>query len=338
MTEKQIHQLIKQGNFPESQVCQELIQTHISWVILCRDYVYKIKKPVKLSFLDFSTFAKREYYCQQELQLNQRLTRNMYLDLYPILRDHDDYYLGSGKGKIIDYCVVMRRLDNSKEMSKLLRNGKVSKTDMEEIADQLVRFHQAAETINGKFTPALLAEDFDDIKQIQSFVSENISEESAKQLQEIVSFAAGYIEKESCLISQRDVDGFTRDCHGDLHSGNIFLLDHPVVFDCIEFNEHFRQIDILSELAFFCMDLEIFQRSDLSDYFLECYNKVFPVIRNEREERLFLFYKLYRANVKTKINAMKTQQASNPNERQSRLETCKKYFGLFCKYYELLAV
>ena len=336
MTENQIQQLIIHGKFPDNQVCQELKQTHISWVILCKDYVYKIKKPVNLTFLDFSTLEKRKYFCEQELTLNQRLTSDLYLDVYPILLDHETYFLGPGTGKIVDYSVVMRRLDNSKEMSKLLLKRKVRKADMKKIAKQLAYFHQTTEIIKGKLTPELLIEDFNDIQQIQSFITNNIDKAASMQLSEIISFVTYFINENAALILKRDREGFTRDCHGDLHSGNIFLLDHPVVFDCIEFNKHFRQIDILSELAFFCMDLEIFQRNDLSKCFLNYYTKEFQVIRNKNEERLFLFYKLYRANVKAKINAIKTQQASDPEEKELRLGLFMKYFQLFLHYYQLL--
>lgn len=336
MTENQIQQLIRHGKFPDNQVCLELKQTHISWVILCKDYVYKIKKPVNLTFLDFSTLEKRKYFCEQELTLNQRLTSDLYLDVYPIILDNEVYFMGPGTGNIIDYSVVMRRLDNSKEMSKLLLKRKVRKADMKKIAKQLAHFHLTTEIIKGKLTPELLIEDFNDIQQIQSFITKNIDKAASMQLSEIISFVTYFINENAALILKRDREGFTRDCHGDLHSGNIFLLDHPVVFDCIEFNKHFRQIDILSELAFFCMDLEIFQRSDLSKCFLNYYTKEFRVIRNKNEERLFLFYKLYRANVKAKINAIKTQQASDLEEKELRLGLFMKYFQLFLHYYQLL--
>ncbi len=260
----------------------------------------------------------------------------MYLDVYPILLDHETYFMGPGTGKIVDYSVVMRRLDNSKEMSKLLLNGEVRKADVSKIVKQLVHFHQTTEIVKGRLTPQLLIEDFNDIQQTQSFIAENIGTVASVQLSDIMSFIEHFINKNAALISKRDAEGFTRDCHGDLHSGNIFLLDDPVVFDCIEFDKHLRQIDILSELAFFCMDLEIFHRSDLSKYFLKSYTRAFQVIRNKSEEQLFLFYKLYRANVKVKINAIKSQQASDPDVKQTRLGLFKKYFKLFLHYFHLL--
>ena len=336
MTENQIQQLITHGKLPDNQVCQELKQTHISWVILCQDYAYKIKKPVHLSFLDFSTLEKRKHFCEQEVVLNQRLTSDMYRAVYPIILDHGVYFLGPGTGKIVDYSVVMQRLDNSKEMSKLLTTGKVRKSDIGKIAKQLVDFHQKTEIIKGKLSSEVLINDFNDIQQIQPFVEENMRPAAYNQLSSAIPFVEHFINNKATLISKRDAEGFTRDCHGDLHSGNIFLLDKPVVFDCIEFNKHFRQIDILNELAFFCMDLEFSQRTDLSEYFIKAYTSDFRVIRSKSEEQLFLFYKLYRANVKAKVNAIKTMQASNPAEIRSRLGLFKKYFQLFVDYFKLL--
>ena len=336
MTYEQIELLISGGKLPDSQVCQELIETHISWLMVCQDYVYKLKKPLQLSFLDFSTIEKRKYYCEQELVLNQRLTNNIYLDVYPVLNDQGVYSIGSASGEIVDYALVMRRLDNSREMNKLLLKKQVTREDIRKIAQQLVNFHQTTNVIKGYLTPAVIIEDFSDIQQVYPFVLENTGESAASKLQDIVSYSIGFIDENSTLIKTRDHHGFTRDCHGDLHTGNIFLLDQPVIFDCIEFNQHLRQIDILCELAFFCMDLETYGREDLSNYFLKTYNDSFPVIRNEDEQRLFLFYKLYRANVKVKVNAIKTQQAENNDVRQSRFALFTRYLQLMDSYYRLL--
>ena len=332
MTEQQIQQLYQQGKLPAGEACLELIETHISWIILGKDYAYKLKKPLKLSFLDFSSLEKRRYYCEQELILNQRLTHDVYLDVRPIWLSHGIYSLDSNQGEIVDYAVVMKRLDNSREMGKLLKEGQVDTDDIEKIAKQLVRFHQNAQVVNGVVTPEAMKEDFNDIQQIQAFLAEQIGPNATGKLAEVISFSDKFIEDNSDLILKRDLEGFTRDCHGDLHSGNIFLLEQPVIFDCIEFNEHLRRTDIFGELGFFCMDLEFYRRPDLSGSFMKFYNRAFPVIRNEQEEQLFLYYKMYRANVKAKINAIKTQQAHNEQELRSRMDLFNRYFQLMQDY------
>ncbi|MDH3708234.1 MAG: hypothetical protein OER04_00010 [Cyclobacteriaceae bacterium] len=336
MKEHQILELVERGHLPHDQHCQLVKQTHISWVLLCEEYAYKIKKPLKLSFLDFSTLEKRKYFCEQELVLNQRLTTDVYLEVLPISRENDIYYLGLEKGSIVDYAVAMRRLDNSREMERLLVDSSVTNQDIKNIAGQLVKFHQSTEVVKDKVTPQMLIDDFNDIQQVQPWIEAKLGTAAAKKLNESVSFVEQFIQENIHLINQRDQEGFTRDCHGDLHSGNIFLLREPVIFDCIEFDPHLRQIDILCELAFFCMDLEFSGRQDLSDYFITIYNSRFPVIRNQAEERLFLYYKLYRANVKVKINAIKTSQARKPHIAASRQQLCKQYFELFLSYSQTL--
>ena len=336
LTDSTILQLIEHGKFPDGLPNHQLIQTHISWVILGDDYVYKIKKPVKLSFLDFSTLEKRKYFCKQEVILNQRLTHDIYLNVQPITFFEGQYEIGSNRGEVIDYAVVMRRMDNANEMNKLLAENRVKQTDIQKIVDQLIEFHSQAEINKGKVNADALIDDFQDLSQILDFVDKNLGKAASNQLLDCLKFTDDFIRSNTALIAQRDKEGFTRDCHGDLHSGNIFLLEEPVLFDCIEFNPHFRQIDILNELAFFCMDLEFANRYDLSEYFIEAYNRKFEIIRNNEEELLFLFYKLYRANIKVKVNAIKTMQTNDPAERDARLALFKQYFQLFLKYYQAL--
>ena len=188
----------------------------------------------------------------------------------------------------------------------------------------------------GKTDASTLIEDFNDIDQVGLFIKENTDGASFKKYRGSLILAEQFIRDKAQLIEQRNTEGFTRDCHGDLHSGNIFLLEEPVLFDCIEFNDHFRQIDLLNELAFFAMDLEFYDRTDLSDQFIRSYRSNFEVIRNDLEAQLFLYYKFYRANVKLKVNAIKTMQAENDEIQQDRLQLFKKYFLLYVHYYEQL--
>ena len=335
MTREEINRLISTGTFPGGQMCKELLETHISWVILCQDYAFKIKKPLKLSFLDFSTLDKRKKYCERELILNKRLAPGMYLDVKTINLNHQQYSIG-GAGIITDYAVMMVRLNRDREMNKLLTEGHVDKSDIRKLALQLVEFHTSTEVIHNEVTPEALIEDFSDIEQILPFI-ENLEDIKASALlKEIIVFANLFIDKHRDLILERSRAGFVRDCHGDLHSGNIFILEKPVIFDCIEFNDQFRHIDILNELAFFCMDLEFYGRQDLSDYFVETYLQKMKVTLGENERKLFLFYKLYRANVKTKVNALKAMQSDSDHDTKDRLSLFRKYFSLMVSYYNKL--
>jgi uncharacterized protein len=336
MTDRDIRNLIDKGTLPAGQVCEELIETHISWVILCRDYVYKLKKPLRFSFLDFSTLEKRKQYCERELFLNRRLAPGIYLDVKPVTLQRHQLSI-DGDGEIVDYALVMKRMDNRREMGKLLVQEKVKKRDIRELAIQLAAFHAEAEVIPDRVSPEGLMEDFSDILSIADFVEQVLGADGRSLLEDINAFAGQFIEMHHQLIRERSSAGFVRDCHGDLHSGNIFLLEKPVIFDCIEFNDHFRQIDILNELAFFCMDLEFYGRKDLSDHFIKVYSDKVEIITSEEEQDLFLFYKLYRANVKTKVNAIKAMQTEARHDTKDRLDLFRKYFLLMESYYRQLS-
>jgi aminoglycoside phosphotransferase family enzyme len=320
------------GRLPEGRKVEKLITTHISWVLLTEDRVYKIKKPLKLSFLDFSSVERRKHFAEEELRLNQRLCKEVYLSVLPILEGSGGLHIGQGVGTIVGYALEMKRLDNSREMDVLLAKGEVGEEDMDRMLKVLVPFHQNAEVVQGKVNAKALFEDFADIEQILEFCNETLGIEAGQKLMDSIAMVKEFLEKHSELILHRDAEGFTRDGHGDLHSGNIFLLEKPMLFDCIEFNPHFRQIDILNELAFFTMDLEFAGRKDLSEYFIQGYNRVFPVMRNIEEEALYLFYKLYRANVRVKVNAIQCQGAESEEERQEHLALFKAYFQLYKSY------
>jgi aminoglycoside phosphotransferase family enzyme len=288
-----------------------------------------------LSFLDFSTLEKRKKYCERELILNKRLAPGVYLEVKTINLNHQQYSIG-GEGIIVDYAVMMVRLNRDREMNRLLTEGKVDISDIRKLALQLLEFHTSTEVIHDEVTPEVLIDDFSDIEQILPFIENVEGIEAFTLLKEIVVFASLFINNNRDLILERSRAGFVRDCHGDLHSGNIFILENPVIFDCIEFNDQFRHIDILNELAFFCMDLEFYGRKDLSDYFVETYLQNMKLTLADNERKLFLFYKLYRANVKTKVNALKVMQSDSDHDTKDRLSLFRKYFSLMVGYYDEL--
>jgi aminoglycoside phosphotransferase family enzyme/predicted kinase len=325
------------AKLPNDQTAEKLLETHISWVLLCADHVYKIKKPLKLSFLDFSSLAQRKYFVEQELRLNQRLCPQVYLRVLPIYFFEGQFHIGGKEGRLVDYALEMKRLDNGLEMDELLAKGLVTKSDIDRVLKVLIPFHQQAEVIQGSTKIDELITDFTDIAQITDFCKSTLGEAEANKLSESISFVQVYLRAQSALIESRAQEGFVRDVHGDLHAGNIFLTEEPILFDCIEFNPHFRQIDLLNELAFFTMELEFAGHPELSTYLIESYNHVFPIIRNAKEESLYLFYKLYRANVRMKVTAIGLQQSHHDEELLKKLKIFKQYFELYMNYWRLLA-
>lgn len=332
MTREQIDALMAHGEFPEGNAPEKLVETHISWVILCRDKVYKIKKPLKLSFLDFSSLAKRKQFVEQELLLNKRLAPVTYLRTLPVYLHEGRFRIGGAEGELVDHALEMRRLDNTVEMDVLLAQGRVGRAEIDKVLEVLVPFHRNAEIIRGQVTAAALFADFADVAQVREFCTRTLGAGQGAALGASIAYVKDFLTEQTALIEQRDREGFIRDVHGDLHAGNIFLTDPPILFDCIEFSPHFRRIDLLNELAFFTMELEFAGHPELGEYLMERYNSAFPVIRSAAEQRLYLFYKLYRANVRMKVNAIRAQQTGGAAERAKRMELFEGYFKLYLAY------
>ncbi len=334
MTSPQIHNLITSRYFIEKYGAAKLVETHISWVLLARNFVFKIKKPLYYSFLDFSTLEKRKYYCEHELTLNRRLTDGMYLAVVPIREKGSQIIIGDGEGEILDYAVKMKRMDETRQMNLLLEKGEVTLNHLDQLADLLANFHEKALIIKAPTNTASLQEDFADILKTSDFIGKTIGKDKATVIENSVAFSATFLKKHAAKILERHRQGFTIDGHGDLYSQNIFLPVNgkPIIFDCIEFSDHFRHLDVLNELAFFCMDLEYYGKPDLAEYFLEKYNLLNPSLFNQEDNNLFRYYKLYRANVRAKIGALKAMQMTDELLLTKQLKFVKNYLSLMERY------
>lgn len=331
MTSAEIDQLISKGEFPEQTEKRKLIQTHASWVILCDKFVYKIKKPMEYSFLDFSTPELRKYYCHREVELNRRLTPNVYIGVVPITRHNDSINMGGENGEVIDHAVKMHKLPGEKQMDILLTKNKVSKTDIKNLAEKIAAFHKEAPIIKEKNLEDI-REEYNDLQSQKDFITENSNPKYGKIIDHAIATSNSFLSQHKDLLATRLRNGLYRDCHGDLHSRNIFLLPEPVPFDCIEFNDDLRHIDVLNEIAFFCMDLDAFDRQDLSELFLENYNELFPTISTPEDRKLFIYYKSYRANIRAKVNSLRAQSATTNKEKSSALRAAEKYLSLVDTY------
>ncbi|MDE3742038.1 phosphotransferase [Maribacter polysaccharolyticus] len=337
MTHDQVNHIIDNKAFPYPTDGIKLIVTHISWVILTDRYVYKIKKPIRFSFLDFSTLEKRKVYCEKEVQLNKRLAPEMYLKVIPITENNGNYRILGSEGTIIDYAVLMKRMDETKQMDMLLEQGAVKSGSIVKLAEVLARFHQEATIVpEGEDWKELYGE-FEDISSIKDFLERNFGKETGQFLEEVNRWAYRFLNQTKERIQERNEQGFVIEGHGDLHTRNIFLLEDPVIFDCIEFNDDFRKLDLLNEIAFLCMDLERFDRFDLSKLFLDHYLSKIHCIANKTDERLFAFYKLYRANVRLKIHAINAMATNTDKDKwQNELALVRQYLALYQLYYSAL--
>ena len=209
----------------------------------------------------------------------------IYLDVQVVREMSGCYFIGGENGEIIDYTVRMRKLDRSKQMDILLINNQVTQSDIRNLAEKIATFH--------KNTSIIYQKDFLDVQKLfndldgeRDYLQKHLKTNSNIIISRAIETSNRFIESIKGHLANRLKDGFFRDCHGDLHSRNIFLLPSPQPFDCIEFNDDYRQIDVLNEVAFLCMDLEAFGRQDLSDLFLKDYNVLFPAM-NTYEDQAF---------------------------------------------------
>lgn len=335
MTKEQINSLCSEGRFPVRESCGELVETHISWVLLCDRFVYKIKKPVHYSFLDFSTLQRRKHFCEREIELNRRLTKKIYVDVQPVLEVNSRTVIGGRRGTLIDYAVRMHKMDRDTQMDRLLFHHRVTDGDIRNLAKKIASFHKNTKIIYEK--NFLDVQDmFNDLGSVKDFLSEYLDNSTRGIIDYAIDTSDKFLNKNRELLRSRLTAGFFRDCHGDLHSRNIFLLPSPQPFDCIEFNDDFRQIDVLNEAAFLCMDLDAFERQDLSALFIEYYNAFFPSMKTVEERDLFIYYKSYRANVRAKVNGLRAKSAATDMEKTRNISAACKYLQLMDSYIKSL--
>lgn len=312
----------------------EWVETYISWVLLTPDYAFKIKKPVQFPFLDFSTLEKRAFYCNEEVKLNRRLAPDMYLGVLPVCL-HADGGLEISRTDItetpLDYAVWMKRMDNHRQMDRLLQQNAVTTNDMSEMAHILARFHRLA-IIPGNAVPYKPGDnraDFNDLFRLETVAARILGDTAIATLETWRQKVGNFLDRHETRLHARADAGFWVDGHGDLHARNIFLLpEGPVVFDCIEFNTHFRQLDVLSDLAFLCMELDAGMHHELAEAFMDAYCKHWPCIEGPEDEQLFLYFKAYRANVRLKVTLMELEQ----HRTDALVATAKLYWNLLDGY------
>lgn len=325
-----IQALLNRSVFPHEASDIRLVQTHISFVILAGDYVYKFKKPVNFGFLDFSTLDKRKYCCAQELLLNRRLCPDIYLDLVTVNRAGETYSL-NGEGEIVEYGVKMRRMPEERMMVNIIRSGKLERRHVDSLVEVLAPFYERAErsTDIDRFgtSEAVSVNVLENFDQTRDFVGGDAL--SQYQFDTVSSYARSVLAR-SELFDERIAKGRIRDCHGDLYSANICLADKVYIYDCIEFNQRFRYCDVASDVAFLAMDLDYWGLEELSVYGIERFTQLsgdsgLAVMLN--------FYKCYRAYVRGKIGLFTANDpAVDEAVRQQNLAAAGKYFQLALQY------
>ena len=313
--------------YPHPVASVTLIETHISYVLLTGRYAYKIKKAVDFGFLDFSTLDLRRRFCADELRLNRRLAPHLYLAVVPIGGTAREPRVGDVGGapieltEAIEYAVKMVEFPQSALLDGRLARGELSTQQIDALADVVAAFHARAATSppagddSGFGTPAsiwrMAADNFERLAEPDDAAE-------AARLARLESWSRDEYARLAGWFAERRRAGFVRECHGDLHLGNIALIDgKPVVFDCIEFNAQLRWIDVVSEIAFLCMDLAERGRADLAYRLL---NRYLEACGDYAGLRGLPFYLVYRALVRAKVARLRaTQQASAQAGRQREI-------------------
>ena len=317
--------------YPHKPIFVETVQTHISYVFIAGDIVYKVKKPVNFGFLDFTTLEKRKFYCEEELRLNRRLAPGIYLHVIPLSKNDEGIFV-AGEGKtIVDYAVVMKKLPLDKMLKTLLAQGKTDENIMDKIAAKIAAFHKEAQT--GGYI-----DEMGDIQTIRHNHEENFAQTKkyigitipAYQYEFISAYVENFLSKNESLFKKRVSEHKIRDCHGDLHLEHICVADDIIIYDCIEFNERFRCSDVAAEVAFFTMDLDFNGYSSYAESFVRSY---LTYSGDSNLFKLLNFYRCYYAYVRGKVISFRLDQKEIPeNERQDIAKTAAKYFELSYNY------
>lgn len=331
MNKTDFESLVSSSSFSGEDLESAFEETHISWLAFSKSYAFKIKKPVKLTFLDFSSLPLRLKYCQRELNLNQRFS-SIYLGVLPVREGIKGWFLGEGEGDIKDYAVWMKRMDSSKRMDKMLHANKVGLEEIRSLAGEIASFHETAQRIEKPFDYMESQNLFNDITSVSKVIKEQLGDDFAVMLSNAMRWSDDYLKVHQSHIQQRIDRGCQRDLHGDLHAGNIFLYTSPILFDCIEFNDEFRQIDLLYEIAFLCMELEADGHEDLSHQFLSIYAGLIPTLTSKEDFSLYNYYKALRANIRAKVAAIRLTNSDDPQGSAYDLSRLENYLKLMQKY------
>jgi hypothetical protein len=327
-----IEVLCRPEAYPHHPQTVELVQTHISYVFLAGDAVYKVKKPVRFSFLDFSTLSRRRHFCHEEVRLNHRLAGDVYQGVVAICDDGDGVRLSNADDPAaIEYAVHMRRLPHDRTLDQLLVHNAVSAAMIDTLAARLTAFHAAAATndeirANGT-TEAVWKVLTDNYNNVQRFRGITID---APDDDAIRNFACAFLDDNEALFRRRQAQGRIRDCHGDLHTDHIYFTEPLVIVDCIEFNTQFRFIDVASDLAFLAMDLDYHGRPELTQRLVERY----VALSNDTDiPRLLPFYQCYRAYVRGKVDSLKSVEPElGKAEQDEAAESARRHFALAYRY------
>jgi len=295
--EAKVHFLLQPASYPEPTLGVEAVETHMSWVFLTDRFAYKLKKPAKTSFLDFSTVELRRHFCEEEVRLNRRLAPAVYVNTVAITRPDGEFTLG-GDGPAVDWLVKMHRLPRDRMLDQAIRNRSYTHDDIERLAVRLSTFYRNA--------PAVPLNAFDYRQRLELAVAANLDELrkagsvlALEQVAFVHSAQLAFIHRNSPLLDRRVGEGRIIEAHGDLRPEHVGLDGDPQVIDCLEFNAEFRTLDPVDELAFFAIECETLDAPEIGMLVFARYR---TQTGDDPAPQLVDFHKSYRAALRSKLS------------------------------------
>lgn len=305
----------------------QIIETHISSIILSGDVVYKLKKPVDFGFLDYSTLQRRQTCCEEEVRINRVFAPALYDGIVSINGSAESPSIG-GEGDVIDFAVKMRRFDQRSQLDEMAENGTLEVEVMEKAADTIAAFHDKTRRADPQ-------SDYGAPQQVLKPMIENFellksAEPFCEKIERLEKWTTTMVQKLEPTLLSRKKDGFIRECHGDLHLHNMTLFEGSVMlFDAIEFNPYLSHIDVISDIAFLLMDLEY---RGLYGHAARVLNRYLEQTGDYAALRLLDFYKAYRALVRAKVASLRASQQMLEEERAEMLQEIERYVDLALEY------
>lgn len=311
----------------------ELVQTHISYVFFAGEHVYKIKKPVRFAFLDFSSIDSRRHFCHEEVRLNRRLAGDVYRGVCGIVPSGNGFALAPADASgAVEYAVHMRRLPADRVLTQLIDRGEATAELIDRIAARVAAFHATADAgpaVARGGDPARIAELMDaDFREVAALHGDTISAEDDAAIQ---AWCHGALRTHDALLRQRQATGRIRDGHGDLHAAHVYSVDDDVVIiDCVEFNPAFRHRDVAADIAFLAMSLEYRERSDFATRFVSSYA---TAAADPDAGTLVPFYACQRAYIRGKVDSLKAREPEiDAADRAVARDSARRHFALALRY------
>lgn len=323
--------LLNPQSYPHRPRTVRLVQTHASFVFVVPPLVYKVKKPVNFGFLNFSTLEQRRHFCEREVALNRRLSPGIYLGVVPISRREGRFVFGDGDA-VVEYAVQMRKLADGGFLDQLVTRNRLVPADLDRIADALKNFYEAqhpTEEIEawGRIDRLRISTD-ENFRQTKEFIGHTLSRAAFETIR---FYTNRFYARHARLFASRIRERRIRDCHGDLHLEHIHLTPRALhIYDCIEFNDRFRYVDVASDVAFLAMDLDYEGRPELARHFA---TRIAAALHDDGLPRLLDFYKCYRAYVRGKVESLHSlAHAASEEERRDSADRARRYFRLALQY------